>query len=202
MASKEYNEKYYIDNKDFLNKKSIEYNEINKDFISENKKEYYSNNKDLILEKRKLYYEKNKKEINKKRKLYRQNNKEKIAKQKLSQQRRFLSTPIGKLKHNIRAAIRRSLTESGYNKKYTSEHILGCDTEFFKNYIESKFESWMNWGNKGLYNGQPNYGWDLDHIIPLSTGVTEEDIIKLNHYTNIQPLCSYINRDVKKDSVI
>jgi len=30
---------------------------------------------------------------------------------------------------------------------------------------------------------------------------TEEDIIKLNHYTNLQPLCSKINRDIKKDKI-
>ena len=59
----------------------------------------------------------------------------------------------------------------------------------------------MSWNNKGLYNGEFNFGWDIDHIIPLSSGKTEEDIIKLNHYTNLQPLCSRINRDIKKDIV-
>ncbi|HMZ47140.1 MAG TPA: hypothetical protein PLU36_10075 [Chitinophagaceae bacterium] len=57
----------------------------------------------------------------------------------------------------------------------------------------------MNWRNKGLYNGTPNFGWDIDHIIPLSSAVNETDIIKLNHYTNLRPLCSYVNRYVKRD---
>lgn len=56
----------------------------------------------------------------------------------------------------------------------------------------------MNWDNKGLYNGTFNYGWDADHITPIASATCEEDIIKLNHYTNFQPLCSKINRDVKK----
>ena len=68
-----------------------------------------------------------------------------------------------------------------------------------KEYIESKFENWMNWDNKGLYNGEFNYGWDVDHIIPISSAKTEEEIILLNHYSNLQPLCSKINRDIKKD---
>jgi hypothetical protein len=59
----------------------------------------------------------------------------------------------------------------------------------------------MTWENKGLYNGELNYGWDVDHIIPLSSVETEEEIIKLNHYTNLQPLCSKVNRDIKKDNV-
>ena len=35
--------------------------------------------------------------------------------------------------------------------------------------------------------------------VPLSLAKSEEELIKLNHYTNLQPLCSKINRDIKKD---
>ena len=59
----------------------------------------------------------------------------------------------------------------------------------------------MSWDNYGKYNGLLNYGWDIDHIIPVSSSKTEEDIIRLNHYTNLQPLCSKINRDIKKDKL-
>ena len=59
----------------------------------------------------------------------------------------------------------------------------------------------MNWDNRGLYSGEFNYGWDIDHVIPLSSVNTEDEIIKLNHYTNLQPLCSKINRDIKKDNL-
>ena len=60
----------------------------------------------------------------------------------------------------------------------------------------------MNWENYGLYNGEKNFGWDIDHIMPMATALTEGEIIKLNNYTNLQPLCSYLNRNIKKDNII
>ena len=56
----------------------------------------------------------------------------------------------------------------------------------------------MTWKNKGLYNGEFNYGWDIDHIIPLSSAENYEDLVKLNHYSNLRPLCSKVNRDIKR----
>ena len=66
--------------------------------------------------------------------------------------------------------------------------------------LENQFESWMNWDNYGLYNGQEKYGWDIDHIIPLTTASNTEEMLRLNHYTNLQPLCSFKNRVIKRDN--
>jgi len=100
--------------------------------------------------------------------------------------------------------ILKSFKRKGYSKKTKTYDILGLTYEEFKLYLESKFESWMNWGNYG----NPKDGilelsktWDIDHIIPLSSAKTENDIIKLNHYTNLQPLCSHINRNIKRDII-
>ena len=59
----------------------------------------------------------------------------------------------------------------------------------------------MNWDNYGLYNGELNYGWDLDHIVPLSSALSENELLDLNHYKNIRPLCSYTNRYIKKEYI-
>ena len=59
----------------------------------------------------------------------------------------------------------------------------------------------MDWNNYGKYNGDFDYGWDLDHIIPISTATTEEDVYNLFKFTNYQPLCSKINRDIKGDKL-
>jgi hypothetical protein len=60
----------------------------------------------------------------------------------------------------------------------------------------------MNWKNHGKYkNDTFNFGWDIDHIIPLSSAKSKEELIKLHHYTNIQPLCSYVNRHLKRNKL-
>ena len=78
---------------------------------------------------------------------------------------------------------------------------MGCSLSEFKTHLESNFEDWMCWDNYGLYNGELNYGWDIDHIVPSSSAKTEEESVKLNHYTNLQPLCGKINRVIKRNNL-
>ena len=34
-----------------------------------------------------------------------------------------------------------------------------------------------------------NHGeWHIDHVVPLASAKTEDEIYKLNHYSNLQPL--------------
>ena len=106
------------------------------------------------------------------------------------------------LKTKITKNIRKYIVKKGFSKKAKTTDIIGCSYEEFYNHIESLFEPWMNWENKGLYEGgRFNYGWDIDHKIPLSSANTEEELIKLNHYTNLQPLCSCVNREIKQDNI-
>ena len=42
--------------------------------------------------------------------------------------------------------------------------------------------------------------WHIDHIIPLSSSKTEEDVFKLCHYTNLQPL--WVNENLQKSNKI
>ena len=47
----------------------------------------------------------------------------------------------------------------------------------------------MSWDNYG--KGNNNNTWHIDHIIPISSATSLEEIKKLNHYTNLKPMwCS------------
>jgi hypothetical protein len=115
-----------------------------------------------------------------------------------------MEDPLYKLKISFSRRLNKYLRRGRVDKSSNAPYFLdklGCSFEDFKIHLESKFEHWMNWDNYGLYNGELNYGWDIDHVIPLSIADSEEEVYKLSHYTNLQPLCSRINRDIKKDKI-
>jgi hypothetical protein len=167
----------------------------NRENISSLKRKYYISNKENILDKRKENYSNNKQQKLEYQKEYASLNKEKISAYKMEYQRNRRKTdPVYKLKYVVGRMIRNSLKCKGLSKNKKSMDILGCSIEFFKTYIEEMFIDNMSWHNYGTY-------WDIDHIIPLSTAVTEEQVLKLNHYTNLQPLDSNVNRNIKRDKV-
>jgi len=173
--------------------------EVNKDLVKIKSKEYYLNNKSKKLEYNLKYSSDNKDKF----KVYYVNNKsQRIEYDRVYKIKKYNTDDDYKLKISIRNSIFKSFKRSlkgKFNKSKKTLDILGCSFEEFKLYLELKFEDWMNWNNQGLYNGFQNFGWDIDHIVPISSAKTEEEIYKLNHYTNFQPLCSHINRDIKRN---
>ena len=194
---KEYSKSYRSENKDILKNKSKSYREENSEKIKEHNKNYYNENKDKVSIRLKEYRLINKEEIKQRNDKWRKENKSYFTNYI---KERCVNDDLFKLKNRIRALVKNSIKYSGYTKRSKTPEIIGCSFEEFKLYLESKFESWMSWDNYGLYNGELNYGWDIDHIIPLSSALSEDDIIKLNHYTNLQPLCSKTNRDIKRSN--
>jgi len=174
---RKYNKEYRIQNLDKLKLYKKEYKE----------KTNYNN----------IYWNKNKNKIKIRRKKNR-DNENKLRNKKRNERRK--TDILFRLQEKIRVKLRKTFKNDGYKKKCKTFDIIGCTFEELKIHLELKFEPWMNWENHGLYNGQFNYGWDIDHIIPLASAKTEEEFLKLWHYTNLQPLCSKINRDIKKDN--
>lgn len=163
---------------------------------------YWINNKEVLSSNKKDYREKNREKLLNQKADYYKNNRDSILKKNIAYNKIKLSTDsLFRLKENLRGLIRNSIKRRGLSKSKTTENILGISLDEFLIYIESKFEPWMTFDNYGKYNGQFNYGWDIDHIIPTSSAKSEDELYKLNHYTNLQPLCSKVNRDVKKHKI-
>ena len=199
---KDCTKQYALDNKTRIKEYKKSYREKNRELLNIQDNNYYYDNKDIIREKQKEYYDNNKEEIREIQKKYREKNKEFLSSKNPEYSKNYYSKNKNNsdfiLKKAIRSSISKSFRNKGYTKRSKTYEILGCSFEEFKLYIESKFEPWMTWENRGLYNTEINYGWDIDHIIPLDSAESEEEIIRLNHYTNLQPLCSYTNRNIKK----
>jgi hypothetical protein len=153
---------------------------------TQTKREEYDRNRDKYLSYqksykdrrrviRKMHYDKNKKNINEKRRLKTNNN------------------PLLKLKENLRSRTRIAFKRKGWRKESKNEEMLGASIKLAKAHIERQFTKGMNWSNQGE--------WHIDHIIPLASANTEEEIIKLCHYTNLQPLWAKDNLE-KSDKII
>jgi len=93
-----------------------------------------------------------------------------------------IKNPKYKLINNLRKRTKDFLNYKKENKNTKIIDIVGCSPQFLKERLEKKFKDGMSWENYGFY------GWHIDHIIPLSSAKTEEEIYELCHYTNLQPL--------------
>lgn len=97
--------------------------------------------------------------------------------------RRAAVDPIFYFKRGIRSSMSTYFKQAAKGQFLKAEHtvdLLQCSLEFFLQYIQEKFTEGMTLENYGE--------WHLDHIIPLATAITREDVVRLNHYTNFQPL--------------
>lgn len=161
--------------------KNKKYKLENKEKSKENWLKWRSKNKEELNKRKLEYYYLNKNEINKKALIRTKN--------------RLKEDSLFRFKTRVRGLIRDSFKRSinnKFRKSKKSEDILCCTINFFTEYISSNFSDGMSFENYGK--------WHIDHIIPLSTANNEEDVIKLNHYTNLQPL--WANDNIRKSNKI
>lgn len=192
--------KYYEKNKEIILAKNktleekIKKNEWNRqnrvkngDVVRQKQRDKWSKRLERNKELYKIRYERDKDYINLKQRMYRKENPEKFSIWRRKSYDKLKSDPIAKLAHTIRGRITDTIKSMGYKKNSSIHKLIGIDYNLLKIYIERKFDKGMNWENHGLY------GWHIDHIAPLSSAKTEEELIKLFHYTNLQPLWSKEN---------
>lgn len=93
---------------------------------------------------------------------------------------RLASDPMYAMTCRLRGRIANALNLKGFPKSGKTEKLVGCSYKDFMAHIESLFTEGMSWEN---YNQ-----WHLDHITPLASASNKEELEKLFHYTNQQPL--------------
>jgi hypothetical protein len=161
-------------------------------------KEYRENNLEKAKSSNLLSQKLNRKKRTEQQRRWRQNNKEKS----LQYSKKYQSKNLNKMKkyrneyvknryktdifYRINVLLRGSLFRALDKKDFNTIKYIGCDIKTFIKHIESQFTEGMTWENQGRQEN--TMGWELDHITPISTAQTKEDIFKLYHYTNFQPL--------------
>ena len=174
--------------------------EANREKLGAINKAYCEANREKIKARKKAHYEANREEISAKGKVYRQSNREKIN----SYHNKYIKDrchrdPIFKLAHTYRNTISRGFKSVCLKKDIKSIDCLGCSWEEFQDHIQSQFYDRAETGEKMTLENHGYYGWHLDHIIPISSAKTKEDVIRLSHYTNFQPLWAEDNYEKGDD---
>jgi hypothetical protein len=205
---KQSKKKEYLKNIEKYRNHQKKWRNENPDYMLNFLKIYYVENKEQLLEKQKKYYESNKNSIIKRNQEYVKNNQEKTLKNQKEYQgrnreklqeylnqykkKRRQTDIIFKLRENLSHRTREIFKHFNTEKKNKTFDIVGCTPEFLKEHLEIQFIDGMNWDNRSE--------WHIDHIIPLSSAKTEDELYKLCHYTNLQPLWAEDN--LKKSNKI
>jgi len=116
-------------------------------------------------------------------KLWKENNPEKVKENR----KKYRTNPKTKLTESVRRRIKKYMLIKNITKRNKTFEIVGCSPDELKNYLEGLFVDVMSWDNYGLY------GWHIDHKIPLSSANTEEELLSLCHFTNLQPMWAQDN---------
>lgn len=160
-----------LKNREIINKKQKEYRKIFSNELKVKRDEYLNKNREKLNLSSKKWKNENQKKVKKWRQENREyfNNYNKI---------RCETDILFKIKRNIRSRINKFIK----NKSQNSIDIIGLNINELKKYLESKFKDGMCWENYG------KYGWHIDHIVPLSSAKTEDELYNLCHFENLQPL--------------
>lgn len=157
-------------------------------YAREYRKNYYQQNKEQEKLKALLYQKLNPDKHLKKVKKWQKNNPDKVkaynrSESSIRSRKKYESKPIVRITKNIRRRLRHVLKNA---KKSSFSKYIGCSIQELKNHLEKQFQPGMTWENYGK--------WYIDHIIPLSSANNSvEQIYKLQHYTNLQPLWAIDN---------
>lgn len=173
IRKKKWNKTYQIKHIDKIKSYRKENQEKHKEYC----KNWHKNN----IEKEKKYRLINKEHRNNITKEWRKNNINKLREYHKNYKKEARKDPSIYMKDRIRNMVSLSFKRKGYTKNSKTYKILGESYEVVWEYLKN---TWLkNYGKP--YNNEP---YEIDHIIPLASVNTKDEIIKLCNYTNLQLL--------------
>jgi hypothetical protein len=86
---------------------------------------------------------------------------------------------------DVRVKFNQALKSNRWQTGGTNELLFGADKETVLAHIERSFKKGMTWENRGL--------WQIDHIVPLSSAKTIEQVYNLCNYLNLSPEWKEVN---------
>jgi len=199
----ENNKIYYHENKDKILEQKKQYYQQNADKIKEKDKKYYHENADKVKYKIKKYQQENADKIKEQSKQYREENADKIKEyhkqyreeNKCEHDKHYGRCKICNLQLYLinlqRFQLWRCLQNSSLNKTKSSIEYLGCDAEYFMEYMKKKMDLW----NETNEVKMDFTNIHIDHIKPVSAfNLDDEDeFLDCCNYTNMQPLLANDN---------
>jgi hypothetical protein len=188
------NSKRYRDKtKDKMSEYGKTYRKVNSDKISAKKAEYYLKNKSRIDSRIKEYGQKNKEKLDEYYRQYRkENSKDILARGVEWAKRKRKEDEFYRMKSNLRSTINFAFRRKKWKKNTKTQDILGCDFETLYTHLLNSFVR--------RYGREPSSKdrVEIDHIIPLASANSSEELIQLSHYSNLQWLThedNYKKRD-------
>lgn len=143
--------------------------------------EYYKKNHSRELERIRKYQRSNRSVVRKSSKAWRDRNKAKCSEYSIKRRKLLRKTDSSfLLRDNLGNLVRNSLLRNGFSKKTKTAHIIGCNFEKFKRWIESNFKDGMSWENRGE--------WHIDHKFPVGRCVSQIDAEKSFNWENLTPI--------------
>lgn len=119
---------------------------------------------------------------------YRKANRERINKQKREYEKLKRDTDkVYFIKQKIRSVIYKSFARKGFQKISLAEEVTGMSGTDLCSYLLQTFKD--NYG----YEWDGVEGVHIDHIVPLASANTEEEVKRLCHYSNLQLLKAFDN---------
>lgn len=188
LCKRAYEKQYLSKNKEkvFLAKKL--YRESHSEKLSKQKKKWRLRNKKHIAVVLAKWYSKNKDKKKKYESSYLHTNKQKVLTyQREYRRKRMEKDPLFDLMVKIRRLISVSLKQRGFSKRSKTYQYLGCSFEELQHHLEETFKA--NYGRPLTKEDKVH----IDHIIPCASASSEEEMIRLQHFSNLQWLLAKDN---------